>query len=291
MRPLTVVILAVAAGMFAPASEAAVTRGFPLTVGEYSKQVLNAEYLLHRKTVTSPRRGFAVRTLEERPNRSYNRATAKATQDAYWKLGWPTWYVKSPLARQFGPYLRDVLLGLRTRPLSYRLAAGRRVNRATLFVPTPVSSKLVNAVILARDLIRHRSLIHYSQRTRMTLIRWRVNWPPLRQTVYEDCSSFVTGIYWKAGLPDPNGYIAGRQYSGYGFTGTLAQRGRIVWYRGQSLSHLKPGDLIFYGRYPFSHVTIYLGLGRVASNGSEGGPYDLPVFYRREGPYYARRYA
>lgn len=114
-------------------------------------------------------------------------------------------------------------------------------------------------------------LIHYTQgSSRMYGVRHRVkppNVPP-----YEDCSSFVTWCYWVAGAPDPNHL----NYSGYGFTGTLASHGVQTY-------SFKPGDLCFYGYGPpYSHVTIYIGNNRAISHGSERGP-NLVVFnYRRD---------
>lgn len=84
-----------------------------------------------------------------------------------------------------------------------------------------------------------------------------------------DCSGFYTVCCFAGGAPDPNG----RGYDGLGYTGTLMSRGRRV----SSISQLKPGDAIFYGnarRAPGfnagdpSHVSLYVGHGRVLSLGS-----------------------
>lgn len=77
-----------------------------------------------------------------------------------------------------------------------------------------------------------------------------------------DCSAFVTLMYKAAGLSDPNG----RNYDGYGFTGTL-------WARGNTVSVPQPGDLVFYGYmdlvgHPPSHVAICVAEGAVVSFGS-----------------------
>ena len=124
--------------------------------------------------------------------------------------------------------------------------------------------KIVNE---ARWGYNHRSGIHYRQ-TRPI----RRYGHALPQTL--DCSGFATECYRKAGVEDPNRL----GYNGQGFTGTLAAHGRSV-----SLAGAKPGDLVFYGGgYPYHHVAVYVGYGRVISHGSEGGPYLVPVDYRSD---------
>lgn len=87
-----------------------------------------------------------------------------------------------------------------------------------------------------------------------------------------DCSGYATACYLRAGAPDPNGM----GYSGYGYTGTLSTKGRSV-----SLAAARPGDLVFYGSgWPYTHVAIYVGFGKVISHGSNKGPYLLAVDYR-----------
>lgn len=113
-----------------------------------------------------------------------------------------------------------------------------------------------------------RNLIHYAQTRPIPIYRGH----RLPQTI--DCSGFATMCYKHAGASDPNGL----GFSGAGYTGTLAVHGRSV-----SLAAARPGDLVFYGRgYPYSHVAIYVGHNRVISHGSEGGPYLVPIDYRRD---------
>lgn len=100
-----------------------------------------------------------------------------------------------------------------------------------------------------------------------------------------DCSGFVTICYFAADAPDPNG----RDYDGYGYTGTLMSHGRDV-----TVGEVESGDLVFYGRTPShkaspafpagspTHVAVALGGGLVASHGSEGGPYKLRIGYRED---------
>ena len=106
----------------------------------------------------------------------------------------------------------------------------------------------------------HRDLIHYTQGSeRMYGVRNHIHPPSIPR--WEDCSSFVTWCYYVAGAPDPN-HLG---YNGYGFTGTLASHGVRV-------SSPKPGDLGFYGWFPYHHVVMYVGSGRSVSNGNEYGP-------------------
>lgn len=102
------------------------------------------------------------------------------------------------------------------------------------------------------------------------------NYPP-----WADCSAMGTWWYYDVDLPDPNNL----GYDGEGFTGTLCLHGVNV-----SLQNLEPGDLIFYGyRYPYKHVAMYVGNGKVVSHGSQIGPLLLPVNYRPDAKI-ARRY-
>ena len=116
----------------------------------------------------------------------------------------------------------------------------------------------------------NRYKIHYTQGSaRMYGVRNKVR--PPRIPYYEDCSSFATWLYWGAGLPDPNGF----GYNGFGYTGTLSRY-------GVRTSNPQPGDLGFYGGYPYGHVVIYVGNNLSVSHGSEGGPYLLNPYYRSD---------
>jgi peptidoglycan hydrolase-like protein with peptidoglycan-binding domain len=89
-----------------------------------------------------------------------------------------------------------------------------------------------------------------------------------------DCSEFATVVYKRAGAPDPNRFL----YNGAGYTGTLAQHGIFV-----ARSQARPGDLVFYGSgFPWHHVAIYVGQGRVVSLGSDSGPNLCDVDYRSD---------
>src|SRR5574338_9553 len=116
----------------------------------------------------------------------------------------------------------------------------------------------------------NRYKIHYTQGPlRMYGVRNHVR--PPRIPYYEDCSSYATWTYWGAGVRDPNGL----GYNGWGYTGTLAQH-------GSRTTNPQPGDLAFYGRFPYGHVVVYIGNGKCISHGSEIGPLLLNVYYRSD---------
>lgn len=136
------------------------------------------------------------------------------------------------------------------------------------------------AVAAAKLGLAHAPAIHYTQ--------GGSRWQGISDTRYArqgqypnycDCSSFATWCLWNAlhvrfGVGD---VVNGANWQA-GFTGTQLTHGVSV-----SLSAMKPGDLVLYGRgYPGSHVAIYIGGGRVISHGSEGGPYNLPYNYRSD---------
>lgn len=138
----------------------------------------------------------------------------------------------------------------------------------------PTSADRRRAVVAAMLLLyHHRDQVHYTQGPRrMWGVTQKIR-PPKYPTDL-DCSASVTWAYFAAGAPDPNDL----GYSGVGYTGTLSKHGRKV-----SLTVAKPGALVFYGkRWPWQHVAVYIGAGKVISHGSEGGPYLLPVNYRSD---------
>lgn len=241
------------------------------------KQVKGLQWLLqgHQLQRHGRKVGFQVHSYRGPLNGVYDLRTARAVKNTKYKLGWPS---KSLDGKRAGRRFFDVLEGKQTRPASWRLRAGNRV-RVPTPKPAPVSDKAKVLLADAQYLVDHRSLVAYSQVIRMQIVKQKILLPPLKRYIYEDCSSSVTGLYWLAHLPDPNGL----GYNGYGYTGTQAAHGVVVWRIGQPLSQLKPGDLIFYGGgWPHHHVTMYLGNGRVFSHGTSLGPYNLPVLYRSD---------
>ncbi len=140
-------------------------------------------------------------------------------------------------------------------------------------IAEPFQAMVLSAAMAAYN---NRYKIHYTQSAaRMYLVRNHVRDPKELyhlSSIYEDCSSFATWIYYQGNRPDPNGF----GYNGLGFTGTLAAHGVFV-----PTSTAKIGDLHFYGRYyPYHHVTINVGNGRCISHGSEVGPVLTSVWYR-----------
>lgn len=136
-------------------------------------------------------------------------------------------------------------------------------------------------VAYATYLISQAGRIHYSQeiegpQRRMSIVRDRLQFPPLTHEIYEDCSGSVTGLYWKCHLPDPNN----RGYDGYGYTGTMVVNGQHV---ALTPGAWRIGDLLIYGPSlsDTHHVTMVIGAdGRCFSHGQEAGPMALPWNYR-----------
>ena len=273
------ILIAVAAALVAAAPARAADSGFPLRPGAHGQLVRDLQWVLagHRPAAYK----FAL--YKGKITGRLDPSTETSLKATKWRLGYPVNAAKQPVANRLFFLVIEHKV---QRPLAWRLAAGRRANRATDFHARPVPAAAKVLLRDARDLIAHAGLVHYTQSARrMTIVRDRVKLPSLTRQIYEDCSSSVTGLYWLAKLRDPNDL----GYNGQGYTGTMALHGRVVWRLGQPLTLLRPGDVIFYGAFPHSHETMYLGLGRVFSNGSEGGPYDLPALYRGDAVY-ARRY-
>jgi peptidoglycan hydrolase-like protein with peptidoglycan-binding domain len=133
----------------------------------------------------------------------------------------------------------------------------------------------------AMQLYNMRARVHYTQGSaRMWIVKHHLTTLAdlaHQSTIYEDCSSSVTGLSYVAGVPDPNGF----KYNGLGYTGTLGVMGRR-WYG----NHPPIGTLGFYGRYyPWVHVVGVVSSEtskqiRVFSHGSEDGPLVLAADYR-----------
>lgn len=105
-------------------------------------------------------------------------------------------------------------------------------------------------------------------------------WPRLPPCT--DCSGFATWVAYQSGFGMAVGYLG--PSSTVGWTGTLARQGVPVNANGP----LKIGDLIFYGSsYPWGHVAVYIGHGRVISHGGPG-MHNLPYNYTAPGQ--VRRY-
>lgn len=210
-------------------------------------------------------------------NGYYGSRTVRAVHNMKYRLGYPKTALGGKIAGEtFIAYLQG-----KRRPFAYRYRAGVRYNiiHAYELAHPPLSTKMKLLVSDANYLIAHNYQVGYSQANRMNIVRYKIHLPPLNRYIYEDCSSSVTGLYWLAGLPDPNRL----GYNGYGYTGTQANHGTVVWHLGQSLGLLRVGDIIFYGGgFPHHHEAVYIGNGRVFSHGSNAGPVNVPVLYRSD---------
>lgn len=98
--------------------------------------------------------------------------------------------------------------------------------------------------------------IRYSQSRPITPIYYGIR-PPATPD-YLDCSGLAATCYWVNGV---SSYLGGENSQGWGNTWSLAKRGKSI-----SIVDLRPGDFVFY--YPScSHMAVYVGDGRVVSNG------------------------
>jgi hypothetical protein len=136
------------------------------------------------------------------------------------------------------------------------------------------------AVSAALLTIRKAPEIHYTQGglrwqgIDKELKAWKGQYP-----LYADCSSAATWWLWQGldhfGVRD---VVNGQDWN-WGYTGTMLRCGRRVEHQ----ANWRRGDLFIYGQgWPGAHVAMYLGGGKVASHGSEGGPYLLPWNYRSD---------
>jgi hypothetical protein len=227
--------------------------------------------------------------FRSKPSGVFGKATILQVQKAKYRLGFPAGSAVGVAGARFRAYL----LG-RPLPTAYRVASGKR--EAAWFTKRSSGGKVLGMIHRARYLITQASRIHYTQTMtgpngRLSMLLYHPRGPPASGDLWADCSGSVEALYIWAGLPDPAGPGAIQRYPGAAvYTGSQAEHGRLVWRRGESLTKLKPGDLIFYGNgAPWHHVTMYLGDGRVFSHGSEDGPYNNSVYYRPDAGE-ARRY-
>lgn len=149
-------------------------------------------------------------------------------------------------------------------------------------VETPMHKMQRIFLASAMQLYNMRSRVHYTQGwSRMWIVKHHITTVAelSRQLqVYEDCSSSMTGLYYIAGAPDPNGF----RYNGLGYTGTLGVCGQ----RWTSAFRPPIGALPLYGSsFPWKHVTGVVSSPeaasvRVLSHGTEAGPLLLGIDYR-----------
>jgi hypothetical protein len=182
-------------------------------------------------------------------------ATAAATKQAKWALGFP------PKACDgvFGPGIAGFLEG-KPLPASYQARRAQRLQQAK------GSGTLRKRIVdLARWGIANEPQIHYQQLRPVDGLN-----EPKKLPLSTDCSGFSTLCYkWAGSTVDPNG----ENWSG-AYTGTLLQHCRHI-----PQSAVQPGDLVVWGAYPGHHVALVLEAGPdplLCSHGQEKGPLAIP---------------
>lgn len=176
----------------------------------------------------------------------------------------------------FGPLTAAACVSAKKRlkyPLSDRVpSCGQQLVDAleahAPFPLPPLPRPRVRYVAQLRDALTKHSNWDYSQ-TRPIPHRGH------QGRVVTDCSGGVTYLAECAGCPDPNGKVAGREFSGYGWTGTILDHcSQIV------RAALRPGDLVVFGRYPGHHVCAVLTAGddpMLWSHGRQGDPREISL--------------
>jgi cell wall-associated NlpC family hydrolase len=183
-------------------------------------------------------------------------ATASATAEAKWALGYPD----SNCDEVFGTRLRAFLAGDEKLPTEFaNRGKARKLAGAS---DTHIRQKIVE---FAKWGCKHEPEIHYLQSRPMAGLD-----SPEVLPLKTDCSGFATLCYKWAGGPDPNG----RKFCGAGWTGDMAAHGKHI-----AKSAVKPGDLIVYGGEPrHQHVCIVIEGGadpKLISHGQEKGPFEI----------------
>jgi peptidoglycan hydrolase-like protein with peptidoglycan-binding domain len=247
------------------------------------------------KVAAKPQRRAAIvphpRDLRYRASGGYMRGPDVTGLDrALWRAGVYKHAKGTPFRKAFGPGMRDhVKKFQKKRGLKVDGVYGLTTHRAlarwydsyaiklvnSYQKPSTPAQRLNSAAMIAYNF---RWKIHYTQSpARMYLVRNKI--VPARvgaqASIWEDCSSFATWLYWSAGLPDPNNL----RYNGQGYTGTLANNGRRVWSKNAPI-----GAMSFYGGgFPYGHVTIRVAGDKIVSHGNESGPnlYNS-AFYRTD---------
>jgi cell wall-associated NlpC family hydrolase len=182
-------------------------------------------------------------------------ATASATRQAKWLLGFPA----KDCDQAFGPILAGYLQG-KPLPAPFKARRAQRLKQAQ--GSSGLRAKIVQ---FARWGIQHEPSIHYQQLRPVDGLG-----RPRKLPLYTDCSGFVTLCYkWAGATVDPNG----GNFTG-AYTGTMLQHCRHI-----ALSAVQPGDLVVWGAYPGHHVALVLEPGAdplLCSHGQEKGPIAIP---------------
>jgi hypothetical protein len=177
-------------------------------------------------------------------------ATATATKQAKWALGFPM----KGCDTIFGPGLEGFLRG-KPLPPSYQARRKQRLKEVTS--GAGLRAKIVR---FARWGIKHEAQIHYQQLRPVDGMDH-----PKKLPLNTDCSGFSTLCYKWAGATDPNGCNFGGAY-----TGTMLSHCRHI-----PKSAVRPGDLVVWGAPPGHHVALVLEGGAdplLCSHGQEKGP-------------------
>jgi hypothetical protein len=188
-------------------------------------------------------------------------------------IGKPTWnFLRSVLVQEGKPHEGEHAMDAKAADL---------IRQAAVQPPTPDENMQETVQRVIQDYCR-RALAnignwHYRQARPMQSLGDNPD-----GVIYSDCSEGVTAAYYWAGLetgytvPDPNG----NGYDGSGYTETL-------WANNPDCSSpYRVGDLALYSSNG-GHVTVCIGAGDSSSsvwwsNGSEGGPYQEPLYYRSD---------
>lgn len=132
--------------------------------------------------------------------------------------------------------------------------------------------------------LKNASALHYTEES----LRWYGILHQCRAwkgefPLYADCSAFVSWCLWCALTHFPQSHkdiVNGENWTG-GYTGTGLTHGESVLH---SKTGLQRADVVYYGVKGTTgeHEAIYVGGGKVISNGSEPGPFLLDMNYRND---------
>jgi hypothetical protein len=188
-------------------------------------------------------------------------------------IGKPTWnFLRSVLVQEGKPHAAEHAMDAKAADL---------IRQAATQPPTPDENE--------RETVQ-RSIQDYCRRALANAANWHYRQARPMQSlgdnpdgvIYSDCSEGATAAYYWANqqtglqVPDPNG----NDYNGYGYTETL-------WASNpQTQAPYRVGDLALYSSNG-GHVTVCIAPGDPTaslwwSNGSEGGPYQEPLYYRSD---------
>lgn len=148
---------------------------------------------------------------------------------------------------------------------------------------TPTQKKKIRKAITSwgLELIANADRVHYTQARRFYYYD-----NPSAPNVELDCSGTVGNEFWNA-MHDTGIFIAdplGFRYTGVGNTTSMEAWLRANGKRVTTQGFLV-GDITRYGQGQHAHTTVCIKAGtaktsRWLSNGSEGGPYNVPLGYR-----------